>query len=145
MNNNTVTAAVIGIIIIVIGFLIYGAMKDEPETTTPPTTQTTSPSSASSAEIEARLKQEAADKAAKDAAAAKAKEVAFSIDVTKLPEAQQVSLKTMGMNDTKIEVTNAMVTCAEADISGSRVAEIKGGASVTASEGIKLVSCYNAN
>jgi len=142
MNNNTIIAVVIGIVIVTVGFLMYGAMNDEPEAV--PTSATPS-QSASSAEIEARLKQDAADKAAKDAEAAKAKEVAFTIDVAKLLEAQQVTLKTMGMNDTKIEVTNAMVTCAEADMSASRVAEIKGGASVTASEGIKLVSCYNAN
>ncbi len=142
MSNNVIIT-VIGIICIVTGFLVYRAVTDEPETV--PRTSATPSRSATSAEVEAQLKKDAADRAEQEAEAARAKEVAFTIDVTKLPEAQQVSLKTMGMNDTKIEVTNAMVTCAEADISASRVAEIKGGASVTASEGIKLVSCYNAN
>lgn len=49
------------------------------------------------------------------------------------------------MNDTKIEITNMMMTCAKKDMSDSRLAEIKEGASVTMSEGVKLVSCYNAN
>lgn len=145
MNNN-VLIVVGGIIIIVVGFLIYGAMDDEvvvvPITST--STAVTGSSSATSAQVEAQLKKDAADRAEAEAKA-KAKEVAFTVDVSKLPEAQQASLKLMGMNETSIDITNAMVTCAKVDMSATRVTEIKDGASVTASEGIKLVSCYNAN
>ncbi|OGG65424.1 hypothetical protein A3I99_01585 [Candidatus Kaiserbacteria bacterium RIFCSPLOWO2_02_FULL_45_11b] len=140
MNNN-VLVAVIVVILIVIGFFIYGAMNDETDTV--PTTATSSNSStgSTSAEIEAEFARNATIRAEE----AKAKEVAFTIDVTKLPEAQQASLKVMGMNDTSIDITNAMLTCARVDMSETRVKEIEDGASVTASEGIKLVSCYNAN
>lgn len=143
MNNN-VLIVVGGIIIIVVGFLIYGTMNDDvvvvPITST--STAVTGSSSATSAEVEAQLKKDAELRAENEA---KAKEVAFTIDVTKLPEAQQASLKLMGMNETSIDITNAMITCARVDMSETRVKEIEDGASVTASEGIKLVSCYNAN
>jgi len=147
MNNN-VLVAVIAVIIIVIGFFIYGAMNDDADTvpaTATSSNSSTASSSATSAEIEAILAREEAARAQKAADEAKAKEVAFTIDVTKLPEAQQASLKLMGMNDTSIEITNAMLTCARVDMSETRVKEIEDGASVTASEGVKLVSCYNAN
>lgn len=141
MEKN-VLAIVVGIIIVIIGILIYGAMDDEAvnvnvvATSTPATGPT-------AAEVEAQRQQDAAQQAQRDAD--EAKTVAFTIDVTKLPEAQQLSLKAMGMKDTKIEITNAVMTCAKADMSDSRMAEIIEGASVTMSEGIKLVSCYNAN
>ncbi len=141
MNNNLIFA-VIAVIIIVIGFFIYGTMNDEPEAAA---VKTESSRSATNAEVEAQLEREATFRAEREAEEAKAQEVAFTVDVTKLPEAQQATLKTMGMNDTSIDITNAMVTCAEADMSEERVLEIKDGASVTASEGISLVSCYNAN
>ena len=143
MNNN-VLVAVIAVIIIVIGFFIYGAMNDDTDTvpvTATSSNSSTASSSATSAEIEAQLEREAIIRAEE----AEAKKVAFTIDVTKLPEAQQASLKLMGMNDTSIEITNAMLTCARVDMSETRVKEIEDGASVTASEGVKLVSCYNAN
>lgn len=143
MNNN-VLAAVVGIIIIIIGFIIYGAMTDDSEMNTDEVTATTT-RSATNAEVEAQLEREAEFRAEREAEEAKEQEVAFTIEVANLPEDQQAALKAMGMNDTSIEITNAMLTCARVDMSETRVKEIEDGASVTASEGIKLVSCYNAN
>jgi uncharacterized protein YggE len=146
MNNNIIVA-VIAVVIVIIGFLIYGAMSNESETDTNVVTATTT-RSATSAEVEAQLEIEAearAEREAKEAKEAKAKEVAFIIEVANLPEAQQTALKAAGVNETSIEITNAMLTCARVDMSETRVNEIKGGASVTVNEGIKLVSCYKAN
>ena len=139
--NNTVIAVTIGIIIIVFGFLIYSTtMNDKPDTV-PVVNVNNTTNSTETAQTEAQ--KEAAFQAQRKEN--EAKEVAFTIDVTKLPEAQQVALKTMGVNETSIKITNAMVTCAGADLSEARMAEIKGGASVSIAEGIKLVGCYNAN
>lgn len=143
MNNN-VLVGIVGIIIIIIGFIIYGAMTDDSEMNTDEVTATTT-RSATNAEVEAQLEREAEFRAEREAEEAKAQEVAFTIEVANLPEDQQAALKAMGMNDTSIEITNAMLTCARVDMSETRVKEIEDGASVTASEGIKLVSCYNAN
>lgn len=140
--DKTLIAVIVGVAIIIIGFVIYTSMDDK--TTNITVTSTSTPTTSSTtAQIEAERQRKADEQAARDDA--NAKTVAFTIDVTKLPAAQQASLKAMGVSSTSIEITNAMVTCAETDLSVSRVAEIKGGASVTMSEGIKLVSCYNAN
>ena len=138
--NNTVIALAIGIIIIVFGFLIYSTMNDKPDTV-PVVNVNNTTNNTETAQTEAQ--KEAAFQAQRKEN--EAKEVAFTIDVTKLPEAPQVALKTMGVNETSIKITNAMVTCAGADLSEARMAEIKGGASVSIVEGIKLVGCYNAN
>lgn len=143
MNNNAIVAVAIGVVVLVIGFLIIGTMNDDPvgvPVTSTPSTRPTSSSSATSAQIEEQLKKDAALRAENEA-----KAVAFSIDVSKLSEAQQLTLKTMGIKDSSIKITNAMVACAAVDMSATRMEEIKGGASITASEGIKFVSCYNAN
>jgi hypothetical protein len=141
MDKNVVDVVVV-ILVIVIGAIVYGAMTDTTDDVK--MTATSTPVTAStSAQLETERQKQAAITAAQ--VEKEASTVAFTIDVTKLPEAQQASLKTIGMNDTKINVTNAMVTCAKADMSDSRLEEIKGGASVTMSEGVKLVSCYNVN
>ncbi len=140
--DKTLLAVVVGIIIIITGFIIYAGMGDDTDkvivtsTSTPTTSSTT-------AEIEAEWQR---DRDAEILRAEKeAKTVAFTLDVSKLPSAQQLALKTMGVSSTTINITNAMVTCANADLSSNRVAEIKAGATTTASEAIKLVGCYNAN
>ncbi len=141
MDKN-VLAIVIGIIVIIIGILVYGAMNDTDDTV--PVTATSTPVTGSTtAQIEAQKQRDADQQKQRDEATAKM--VAFTIDVTKLPEAQQTSLKAVGMNETSIDITNAMVTCAKTDLSDSRINEIKGGATTTVSEGIKFVSCYNVN
>ena len=141
MNNN-VLIAVGGVIVIIIGFLIYGAMNDDKVVVVPITATSTTVTSSTSAQIQAQKEREATLEAQR--LEAEAKKVAFTIDVKKLPEAQQLSLKTMGVDDTSFDITNAMVTCAKVDMSDTRLNEVKGGASVTAAEGIKLMACYNA-
>lgn len=138
--NNTVITVAIGIIIIVFGFLIYSTMNDD-LVEVPVVNVNTTNNSSTTAQTEAQ--KEAAFQAQRKEN--EAKEVAFTIDVTKLPEAQQLALKTMGVNETSLKITNAMVTCAATEMNEVRMAEIKGGATVTMGEGIKLISCYNEN
>lgn len=139
MNNNAVVASVVGIIVIIIGFVAISMMNDDtvviPVTQAPATSTSgvqTEQEKAAALEV-ARIEREA-------------QQVAFSINVSKLPEAQQVALQVLGINSTSsLDITNKMVSCAGVDMSATRMAEIKGGASVTAGEGVKLVSCYKAN
>lgn len=138
--NNTVITVAIGVIIIIFGFLIFSTINDAPADV-PVVNVNTTVNSSSTAETQAQ--REAAFEAQRQEI--EAEKVAFTIDVTKLPEAQQVALKTMGVNETSIEITNGMVTCARADMSETRMAEVKGGASIAMGEGIKLISCYNDN
>jgi hypothetical protein len=138
--NNTAITIMIGIIIIAFGFLIFSTMNDE-SIEVPVVNVNTTANSSSTTQTQAQ--REAAFEAQRQET--EAKKVAFTIDVTKLPEAQQLALKTMGVNETSIEITNAMVTCARADMSEERMTEVKGGATVTMGEGIKLISCYNDN
>jgi IMP dehydrogenase/GMP reductase len=144
MEKN-VLIAVIGVVVIIGGILIYSSMNntDKVSPTATSTTASTSATGSTSAQIAAQKQRDEDLQKQRDEAAAKM--VAFTIDVTKLPAAQQTALKTIGMDEDSIDITNAMVTCAKADLSESRINEIKGGATTTASEGIKLVSCYNVN
>lgn len=136
--NNTVIAVVVGIIIIILGLLIFNTMKDE-SVEVPVNVNITNSTSSAETQVQKEVSLEAQRQETE------AQKVAFTIDVTKLPEAQQLALKTMGVNETSIEITNAMVTCARADMSEERMAEIKDGATVSMGEGIKLISCYNEN
>lgn len=138
MNNN-VLLAVVAVIILIIGFAIYGVMSGETDM------DTDTINSPTSAEIEAQLEREAEFREQREAEEAEAQEVAFTIEVANLPEEQRASLQAMGITDTSLQITNGMLECARVDMSETRVNEIMSGATTTASEGMKLVSCYNAN
>lgn len=141
MNNN-VLAVVGGIIVLIIAFFIIDAMNNDP-VGVPANSTSTSSSQAQTAEQRQREADFQAERAESEA---EANEVAFSINVSTLPEAQQVALAAMGVSSTSsLNITNAMVTCASIDMSETRMAEIKDGATVTGAEGIRLMSCYNAN
>ena len=141
MNNNTLL--VVGaIIVLIIGAVVIVTMNNDP-VGAPANSTSTSSSQAQTAEQRQREADFQAERAESEA---QANEVAFTIDVSTLPEAQQTALAVMGINSSStLNITNKMMTCVGTDMSGTRMAEIKGGASVTAGEGIKLVSCYNAN
>ena len=123
---------------LIIAFIIVGEVNKDPVGV--PATAT----STSTSEAEAAAEREAAFQAQRQEA--EEQEVAFSIKVANLPEAQQTALGVMGFTSTSsIEITNKMVTCAKVDMSETRMAEVKDGATVTAAEGVRLMSCYNAN
>ena len=69
-------------------------------------------------------------------------EVAFTIRLDSLSEAQQAMVRTMGIDSNEIQVTYGMVACAEAEIGAARVEEIRNGASPSMAEGMKLMGCY---
>lgn len=69
--------------------------------------------------------------------------VAFTIDISNLPESQQAMLKTMGIDDTELAITHSMVACAEAKLGVERTNEIQNGATPTVVEGTQLLACYN--
>jgi uncharacterized protein YaaQ len=68
--------------------------------------------------------------------------VAFTLDVSKIPESQRAFLRTMGIEGNQITVTNTMLACAEAEIGVARMSEIQYGATPSLSEGLKLAGCY---
>ena len=67
----------------------------------------------------------------------------FSIAISTLPESQQMALRTMGIDGEELYITPKMIGCAEAKVGSARVAEIKGGAGVSISEGLTLIGCYS--
>ncbi len=69
-------------------------------------------------------------------------EVAFTIRLDSLSEAQQAMVRGMGIDANEIQVTYGMVACAEAEIGAARVEEIRNGASPSMTEGMKLMGCY---
>lgn len=139
MNNNTLL--VVGaIIVLIIGAVVVVMMNNDPVGVPANSTATTT----SSSQAQTAAQREADFQAQRQEA--EEQEVAFTINVSTLPPAQQTALAVMGINSSStLNITNKMMTCAGTDMSATRMAEIKGGAAVTAGEGIKLVSCYNAN
>lgn len=140
--DKTLLVVVAGIVVNIIGFIIYDGMNDD-AMNVPMTPTSTPTTSSTSAQIEAQRQRDRDEQIMREEK--EAQTVAFKIDVAKLPATQQLALKTVGVSSSSIDITNAMVTCAKADLSDNRIAEIKGGATTTASEGLKLVSCYSAN
>ncbi len=69
-------------------------------------------------------------------------EVAFTIRLDSLSEAQQAMVRGMGIDSNEIQVTYGMVACAEAEIGAARVEEIRNGAAPSMTEGMKLMGCY---
>ncbi len=69
-------------------------------------------------------------------------EVAFTINVENIPEAQRAFLKTMGITGNEIVVTNTMLACAQVEIGIDRMVEIQNGATPSVSEGLALAGCY---
>lgn len=70
--------------------------------------------------------------------------VAFTINVSNLPDSQKTMLRTMGVEGNEIEITNGMMACAEAKVGSERLRAIRDGASPSISEGFSLMSCYSA-
>ncbi len=139
MNNTVITLAV-GIIVIIIGFFVWGLMTD----TDVDISRDSTPTGTSQAQLDAEREREAEFQRQRQEA--EDNEVAFTVDVSNLPEVQQTALGTMGISSTSsINITNKMVECAAVDMSETRMAEIQDGATLTAAEGIRLMSCYNAN
>lgn len=71
--------------------------------------------------------------------------VAFTLSIDSLSESQKSMLRTMGVDANEIQVTNNMMACAEAEIGGARINEIRNGATPSMGEGIALMGCYTAN
>lgn len=76
---------------------------------------------------------------------AEANETAFVVAMDRLSDTQQVAVRAAGVEGDEIVITRGMVVCAESEMGSSRVAEIEGGASISMSEGVTLISCYNSN
>lgn len=134
--TDTVMMWGIGIVALIIGFFIWSMMTDKDTKVFTTVTSTSSIQTASDREatFEAERRAEAD------------RQVAFTVDVSKLPTAQQVALQAMGITSTStISITNKMVSCAGVDMSATRMAEIKSGANVTAAEGVTFMACYKAN
>lgn len=72
-----------------------------------------------------------------------AAETAFVIEVDRLSDTQKAAIRAAGVDGDEIVITRGMVACAEAEIGSSRVAEIEDGASISMSEGVTLIACYN--
>jgi hypothetical protein len=72
-------------------------------------------------------------------------ETAFTITVADLPEVQQQALRTVGIEDATLVITNAMVACIEASVGVDRMLEIKNGSGVSVTEGFTLARCYTTN
>jgi hypothetical protein len=84
------------------------------------------------------------DSVGTSASGASGSEVAFTIQVSDLSNSQQTMLRGLGIKESEIQITNDMVTCAETKLGASRMAEIRGGAKPSFSEGAQLVVCYNS-
>jgi len=74
-----------------------------------------------------------------------ASETAFVIEVDRLSSEQQIAIRAAGVGGEEIVITRGMVACAETEIGSERVVEIENGASISMSEGITLIACYNDN
>jgi hypothetical protein len=47
-----------------------------------------------------------------------------------------------GIDPNTVNITPAMIACAEAKLGATRIEELKGGATPSMSEGISLMACY---
>lgn len=65
-----------------------------------------------------------------------------TINASSLTEGQKKLLGALGIDANAITVTQAMIVCAETSLGATRVEEIKGGATPSFSEGLKLAACY---
>ena len=70
-------------------------------------------------------------------------DVAFTVQMSSLSTEQQAILRTAGIIESEIEITNEMRTCADKSIGTNRVVEIAGGAKPSLIESGKLIVCYN--
>lgn len=70
-------------------------------------------------------------------------DVAFTLRLQNLSVEQRAFLRLKGIDGDEIQVTNGMVTCAEAKLGRDRVVAIRNGASLSMSEQIQLLACYD--
>lgn len=69
-------------------------------------------------------------------------ETATTINSSSLTDGQKKLLSSLGIDAESINVTQAMIVCAESSLGSARVEEIKNGATPSILEGAKLVACY---
>jgi hypothetical protein len=62
--------------------------------------------------------------------------------VPTLNKEQEKLLKSLGVDPDAVEITNAMIVCAEKSVGVERVSEIKQGALPTMTESMLLLACY---
>lgn len=67
---------------------------------------------------------------------------ATTITTSSLTEGQKKMLNALGIDAESINVTPAMIACAESSLGAERVEAIKNGATPSILEGGKLVGCY---
>lgn len=69
-------------------------------------------------------------------------DVAFTLKMANLSTEQRAFLKLRGIEGDEIQVTNAMVTCANTKFGSERVTAIRNGAELSMTEKITLLACY---
>ncbi len=115
--DKTLLAVIVAIVVVITGFIIYDGMYDDTaKVSTTPTSTPVANTSSTTAEIEAKRQRDRDEQIMRDEK--EAQTVAFKIDVAKLPTAQQLALKTVGVSSSSIDITNAMVACARFQIRG---------------------------
>mgnify|MGYP000863091544 FL=1 len=115
--DKTRLAVIVAIFVVITGFIIYDGMYDDTaKVSTTPTSTPVANTSSTTAEIEAKRQRDRDEQIMRDEK--EAQTVAFKIDVAKLPTAQQLALKTVGVSSSSIDITNAMVACARFQIRG---------------------------
>lgn len=115
--DKTLLTVIVAIVVVITGFIIYdGIYDDTAKVSTIPTSTPVANTSSTTAEIEAKRQRDRDEQIMRDEK--EAQTVAFKIDVAKLPTAQQLALKTVGVSSSSIDITNAMVACARFQIRG---------------------------
>lgn len=65
-----------------------------------------------------------------------------TVSASQLTPGQRELLEALGIDANEINITPAMIACAEAELGEARVAEIRAGATPSFGEGMKLAGCY---
>ncbi len=134
--NNTAVTVIVGVIALILGFFLGTMMTDNDgeraATSTPSNVSQNTPVTPNAPATSTPV-----------APAADPDEVAFTIETERLPELQQQALISLGIEETELEITNAMVSCVESEVGSSRMMQIRNGATTTVSESVTLVGCYS--
>lgn len=77
-----------------------------------------------------------------NATAASDSEVAFTLNLGNLSSEQRAILKLRGIEGDEIQVTGAMVKCAEGKLGSDRMRAIRSGADLSMTEQVQLLACY---
>lgn len=68
-----------------------------------------------------------------------------TIETSDLSPGQRRLMETFGIDADNVEITPAMIACAEAKLGVDRVAEIRSGATPSFTEGLSLATCYKTS